>query len=138
MALLDVNALVALARNSHVHHVAIRSWFAAHATSGWATCPTTESGFVRVSSNPKVLPNAVATSTAREVLAALPRAPGHRFLGDDVSMVDADVPPVCGHRQVTGAHLVKLARRHGVGMVTFDAGLAALAGHRDVELLTAL
>jgi len=52
--------------------------------------------------------------------------------------VDDDVPPVSGHRQVTDAHLVTLARRHGVGMVTFDAGLAALAGHRDVELLTAL
>ena len=48
------------------------------------------------------------------------------------------MPPVSGHRRVTDAHLVTLARRHGVGMVTFDAGLAALAGHRDVELLTAL
>ncbi len=101
-----MNALVALAWDSHVHHVAIRSWFTTRAADGWATCPTTESGFVRVSSNPKVLPNAVATSTAREVLAALRRAPGHRFLGDDVSMVDADVPPVPGHRRVTDAHLV--------------------------------
>jgi hypothetical protein len=33
---------------------------------------------------------------------------------------------------------VTLARRHRVGMVTFDAGPAALAGHREVELLTAL
>ena len=138
MALLDVNALVALAWDSHVHHVAIRSWFAAHGAAGWATCPVTESGFVRVSSNPKVLPSAIPTATAREVLAALRRAPGHSFLGDDVSMVDADVPRVSGHRQVTDAHLVTLARRHGVGMVTFDAGLAALAGHRDVELLSAL
>ncbi|MGR6966040.1 TA system VapC family ribonuclease toxin [Geodermatophilus sp. URMC 61] len=138
MALLDVDALVALAWDSHVHHVAIRSCFAAHAASGWATSPTTESGLVRVSSNPKVLPNAIPTPTARQVLAALRRAPGHRFLGDDVSMVDSDVPPVSGHRQVTDAHLVTLARRHGVGVVTFDAGLAALAGHRDVELLTAL
>ncbi len=138
MALLDVNALVALAWDSHVHHVAIRSWFAARAADGWATCPVTESGFVRVSSNPKVLPNAIATSTAREVLAALRRAPGHRFLTDDVSMVDDDVPAVAGHRQVTDAHLVTLARRHGVGVVTFDTGLAALAGHREVEVLTAL
>ena len=106
MALLDVNALVALAWDSHVHHVAIRSWFAANGASGWATCPTTESGFVRVSSNPKVLPSAIPTAAAREVLAALRRAPGHRFLGDDVSMVDADVPPVPGHRRVTDAHLV--------------------------------
>lgn len=138
MALLDVNALVALAWDSHVHHAAIRSWFAARGAAGWATCPTTESGFVRVSSNPKVLPSPILPSTAREVLAALRRVPGHRFLGDDVSMVDDDVPRVSGHRQVTDAHLVTLARRHGVGVVTFDAGLAAVADHRDVELLTAL
>lgn len=138
MALLDVNALVALAWDSHVHHVAIRSWFATHGAAGWATCPTTESGFVRVSANAKVLPAAVSVPTAQEVLAMLRRAPGHRFLVDDVSVVDPDVPRISGHRQVTDAHLLVLARRHGVEVVTFDAGLAALAGHRDVELLTAL
>ncbi|PRY51998.1 hypothetical protein LY71_101370 [Geodermatophilus tzadiensis] len=138
MALLDVNALVALAWDSHVHHGAIRSWFTRNAAAGWATCPVTESGFVRVSSNARALPSALPPAVAREVLAGLRRAPGHRFLTDDVSMVDADVPPVAGHRQVTDAHLLTLARRHRTGVVTFDAGLAALAGQRDVELLTAL
>ena len=138
MALLDVNALVALAWDSHVHHAAIRSWFHTHGAAGWATCPVTESGFVRVSSNPRALPSALPPATAREVLVALRRAPGHSFLADDVSMTDADVPAVSGHRQVTDAHLVALARRHGRTVVTFDSGLAALAGRRDVELLTAL
>ena len=52
MWLLDVNALVALAWDSHVHHAAARNWFAANAADGWATCPVTESGFVHVSANP--------------------------------------------------------------------------------------
>jgi uncharacterized protein len=138
VALLDVNALVALAWDSHVHHAAMRSWFSTHGRIGWATCPLTESGFVRVSSNRAVLPNPLAASTARDVLAALRSAGSHRFLADDVSMVDADVPATVGHRQVTDAHLVTLARRRGVRVVTFDAGLAALAEHRDVELLSAL
>jgi toxin-antitoxin system PIN domain toxin len=138
VALLDVNALVALAWDSHVHHVAIRSWFTGNAAAGWATCPVTESGFVRVSSNARALPSALPPAVAREVLAGLRRAPGHRFLTDDVSMVDADLPPVAGHRQVTDAHLLTLARRHRTRVVTFDAGLATLAGQRDVELLTAL
>lgn len=59
MALLDVNALVALAWDSHIHHARIREWFTANATLGWATCPLTEAGFVRVSTNPKVLPSAI-------------------------------------------------------------------------------
>lgn len=48
---------------------------------------------------------------------------GHTFLTDDVSIVDDDVPPLAGHRQVTDAHLLALARRHGTRVVTFDAGL---------------
>jgi predicted nucleic acid-binding protein len=39
---------------------------------------------------------------------------------------------------VTDAHLLTLARRRGVRVVTFDAGFAALAGGRDVEVLRLL
>jgi toxin-antitoxin system PIN domain toxin len=138
VALLDVNALVALAWDSHVHHAAMRAWFAANGSAGWATCPVTESGFVRVSSNPKVLPTAIGVEAARGVLSALRAVAGHRFLGDDVSLTDADVPSVAAHRQVTDAHLLALARRRGIRLVTFDAGLLALAEGRDVEVLRAL
>jgi uncharacterized protein len=136
VALLDVNALVALAWDSHVHHAPVRAWFAANAPDGWATCPTTESGFVRVSSNRKVLPHAIGVEAARGVISALRAAAGHTFLVDDVSIGDADVPRMSGHRQVTDAHLLALARRRGVRLVTFDRGLVTLAGGRDVELLS--
>jgi toxin-antitoxin system PIN domain toxin len=138
VALLDVNALVALAWDSHVHHVAIRTWFADNSAEGWATCPVTESGFVRVSANPKVLPSAIGVAAARGVLSALRAVDGHVFLQDDVSLSDRDVPTVHGHRQVTDAHLLTLARRRGIRLVTFDAAIVTLGGGRDVELLTAL
>jgi toxin-antitoxin system PIN domain toxin len=138
LALLDVNALVALAWDSHVHHVAMRAWFAANRSGGWATCPITESGFVRVSSNPKVLPSPIGVGAARGVLTALRAVEGHRFLADDVSISDPDVPEIIGHRQVTDAHLLTLARRHGISLLTFDTGIAALADGSDVELLEAL
>jgi len=134
--LLDVNALVALAWDSHVHHARMRAWFAGNSSGGWATCPITESGFVRVSSNPKVLPSAIGVAAARGVLSALRAVDGHRFLVDDVSLADGDVPTIAGHRQVTDAHLLTLARRQGLRVLTFDAGLLALAEGRDVELLT--
>lgn len=138
MALLDVNALVALAWDSHVQHARVRAWFAEHSSSGWATCPLTESGFVRVSSNPQVLPVAIGIDAAREVLSVLRTRAAHRFLTDDVSLSDSDVPKITGHRQVTDAHLLTLARRRGVRLVTFDAGVLALSQGRDVELLTVL
>ncbi|HTP19227.1 MAG TPA: TA system VapC family ribonuclease toxin [Solirubrobacteraceae bacterium] len=132
-----MNALVALAWDSHIHHAAARNWFAANGADGWATCPLTESGFVRVSSSPIALPSAIGVADARRVLALLRAAGSHRFLVDDVSMTDDDVPPLVGHRQVSDAHLLILARRHGVRLVTFDGGVRAL-GDADVELLTAL
>jgi toxin-antitoxin system PIN domain toxin len=138
LALLDVNALVALAWDSHVHHARMRAWFADNRARGWATCPLTESGFVRVSSNPKVLPSAIGVAAACAVLSTLRAAAGHSFLSDDVSLSDSDVPAMSGHRQVTDAHLLTLARRRGVRLVTFDGGVLALGGGNDVELLSAL
>jgi uncharacterized protein len=137
-ALLDVNALVALAWDSHVHHVVIRAWFADHARDGWATCPLTESGFVRVSSNRNVLLHAISVEDARQVMAAMRTVAGHQFLVDDVSITDEDVPRLSGHRHVTDAHLLTLARRHGARVVTFDQGLNKLAQSRDVEVLTVI
>ena len=137
MALLDVNALVALAWDSHVHHARMRAWFETNAATGWATCPVSESGFVRVSSNPKVLPSPIGVVAARQVLAALRAVGAHQFLADDVSLTDADVPDISGYRQVTDAHLLTLARRRSVRLVTFDTALATLANGQDVELLSA-
>jgi toxin-antitoxin system PIN domain toxin len=138
MALLDVNALVALAWDSHVHHARMRTWFAANSLAGWTTCPLTESGFVRVSSNPKVLPSPISVDAAREVLSVLRRHSGHRFLEDDVSMSDDDVPRIIGYRQVTDAHLLALARRRKVRLVTFDAGILTMGDGNDIEVLTTL
>ena len=138
MALLDVNALVALAWDAHVHHAAVRAWFASSAAKGWATCPVTESGFVRVSSNPKVLPNPISVEQARAVLRALREHEAHRFLHDDVSLADAEIPALQGYRQVTDAHLLAIARRHRTRLVTFDTAAVKLAVSDEVELLTTL
>src|ERR1041385_1508530 len=116
----------------------MRAWFAENSSSGWATCPLTESGFVRVSSNPRLLPVAIGISAAREVLSVLRTRDTHQFLTDDVSLNDSDIPKITGHRQVTDAHLLTLARRRGVRLVTFDTGVLALSQGRDVELLTVL
>jgi uncharacterized protein len=116
----------------------MRTWFGEQGSHGWATCPLTESGFVRVSSNPRVLPSPIGVNAARSVLQALRVLDGHHFLVDDVSLADSDVPAMTGYRQVTDAHLLALARRHGVRLLTFDAGVLTIAKRRDVELLHVL
>jgi hypothetical protein len=46
-----------------------------------------------------VLPSAIGIDAARAVLTALRAADGHRFLTDDVSLSDDDVPAINGRRQ---------------------------------------
>ena len=137
MALLDVNALVALGWDSHIHHRAVREWFRDKSDEGWQTCPITESGFVRVSSNPKVLPHRIDAVSAIRFLAELRKVGNHRFLTDEVSITDDDFPEVRGYRQITDAHLLTLARRNGVPLLTLDTAIAGMAGRDEVILLSA-
>lgn len=84
------------------------------------------------------MPSPIGVKAALSVLAGLRQLDGHRFVPDDVSLTDDDVPTIAGYRQVTDAHLLTLARRRGLRLLTFDAGVLALAQRRDVELLTVL
>jgi uncharacterized protein len=125
----DVNVLVALLWEAHLHHGAAVAWFTS--AESFATCSITQTGFVRVSSNPSIFRDALSVREAVATLAALIARPAHRFLPDDVGFVDNAAVAhdrLVGHRQVTDAHLVGLARRHRAQLVTFDAGLAALGG----------
>lgn len=134
--LLDVNVLVAIAWPQHVHHRHAREWFSALGDQRWATTPVTESGFVRVSSNPRVIADARTPAEAAALLRSLHDAGSWDFWIDDVH-VSNSLSGVTGYRQVTDAHLLQLAHHRGGSVATFDAGLARLADERGqyVELL---
>jgi predicted nucleic acid-binding protein len=70
-ALLDVNVLVALFDPDHVHHEVAHDWFADNGPRGWATCPLTESGFVRVVSNPSYGTTQYRATDVRGIAAAI-------------------------------------------------------------------
>lgn len=126
----DVNVLVALAWPNHVHHPEAARWFREHRDEGWATCPLTESGFVRVSANPRISGGTVTVAAAIELLAELRRRGEHTFWTDDVSIVASKKFPrrrLHGYRQVTDAHLLTLARTRKGRLVTFDQGAEELA-----------
>jgi len=130
--LLDVNLLIALAWPNHVHHGAARAWFGARDGRPWATSPVTEAGFVRVSSNPSAIPIAVTPGEAMTLLGRMRQVEGHVFLPDDVELVTGSeralAGRIVGHRQVTDAHLLALARRQGARLATLDRAVTALAG----------
>jgi len=47
-ALLDVNVLIALLDAAHVHHRQAVQWLESEAGHGWASCPLTRNGCIRV------------------------------------------------------------------------------------------
>lgn len=141
--LLDLNVLVALAWPNHVHHRPALGWFLAHREDGWATCPLTESGFVRVSSNRRAVPEARTPREAIALLEDLVALPGHVFWPDAVSFAagrNLAVHALAGHRQVTDAHLVALALDHGGRVASFDRGVRELvpAPHRAEDVVSLL
>lgn len=131
--LLDVNVLVALTWPTHIHHAPARQWFDRKGPAGWATCPITQLGFVRVSSNPKIIRDAVSPREAIDTLERLLELPGHRFWPDEFAL--ASVGPfeslsLVAHRQVTDAYLLALVKRHDGKLATFDRGIADLIADR--------
>ncbi|MCU1257782.1 MAG: domain family protein [Bryobacterales bacterium] len=130
VALLDVNVLVALFDPAHLNHDDAHFWFAKNRRSGWASCPLTINGCVRVLSNPAYKN---VTATATEVMShvrTLCSARDHHFWPDSVSLLDESlVHPrmVAGHQKITDIYLLALASRNSGKLVTFDRSIPVKA-----------
>jgi toxin-antitoxin system PIN domain toxin len=121
-ALLDVNVLIALLDAAHQHHATARGWIEAHIEHGWASCPLTQNGCIRILSQPAYPgPQPPALIAAR--LAEATATPWHAFWPDDVSLLDParmNWSHVLGSRQITDVYLLALAVRHGGRLITLD------------------
>ena len=131
-ALLDVNVLIALLDPDHTHHRQATAWLAAHRTQGWASCPITQNGCIRIMSQP-AYPNSAAPAIIATLLRSAMTPSTHAFWPDDLSIVAdgvLDWRHVLGSRQMTDAYLLALAVHHRGRFVTRDRGvaLAAVAG----------
>jgi predicted nucleic acid-binding protein len=109
--LLDVNVLVALLVPTHEHHVLARGWVLSQgAVDGWATCPVTELGAIRVCGQ---LPEGrrAPTATADALLQLRVSSRGHLFWPDAVSpAIMVELRQAETARQVTDRYLLGLAR----------------------------
>jgi uncharacterized protein len=123
--LVDINLLIALLWERHEHHRAARRWFGG--VRRFATCPLTQLGFVRISSNPAI-GYALEVAVAREVLRALTKHPRHTFWADGIGVLDRAVLAVVGASQLTDAYLLGLAVRRRGYLATLDQGIARWAG----------
>jgi len=124
LRLLDVNILIALGDEEHSKHGAAWNWFDSCASEGWATCPLTENGFLRIISHPAYPRCPGPPAKVLPLLRALRGSVGHAFWPDDISLADATLFSIpmagLGSKQLTDIYLLGLARRHGAKFSTFD------------------
>ena len=120
--LLDVSVLIALLDSDHVRHDAAWRWLRANIHLGWATCPITENGCVRIMAGhgySNRLPAAEVADRLREATAT----DYHQFWSDSVSILDPSNiswHQISGPAQITDAYLLQLAVANHGRFVTFD------------------
>ena len=126
-SLLDVNVLVALFDQDHTFNDRAHLWFEANKREGWASCPITENGLVRILTNPHY--SAKIRYSAEWVIESLQEfcnASNHHFLPDQTTLRDKQIfatDRILGSRQITDLYLLSLAASNGCRLVTFDRSI---------------
>ncbi len=139
-ALLDVNVIIALLDPDHVFHERVHDWWEANTVGGWASCPLTENGVVRIMSNPNY--SGKTKFTPGDLIGRLrefANQSDHEFWPDEISLRDEKifaVDRIHGSRQLTDIYLLALSAKHRGRLATFDQGipLSAVKEARAVNL----
>ena len=120
--LLDVNALVALFDEAHIHHLAAHHWFSKKEVDGWSTCPITENGLMRILSHPAYPNSPLSMVDLAERLEEFKSASdSHRFWSDDYSLSEwlSNKKLAIGSSHSTDAYLLNLCKRNEGVLATF-------------------
>lgn len=138
-ALLDINVLIALHDREHVHHERAALWLESHIAQGWASCPLTQNGCLRIMSQPGYSsPQPLAALVA--MLQRSTATSFHTLWSDDISMLDPSYfhhQHMHSHHQLTDVYLLALALKNGGRLVSFDQRipLSAVQGARPEHLV---
>ena len=125
-ALLDTSILIALLDASHIHHRLVTQWLPAHAGDGWASCPITLNGCIRILSQPNY-PNRLPMELVVRGLRLAMQNPLHEFWADDINpatSVAINWSYTVRPAQLTDVYLLALAVARQGRLVTLDRGIA--------------
>lgn len=139
-ALLDVNVLIALLDGGHVHHAAATAWLSANIDKGWASCPLTQNGCLRIMSA-EAYPRGKPVPTVAARLQEATTTRFHEFWPDEISVLDDSrfrKSRWLSSRQITDAYLLALAVHHDGAFVTLDrkVDLSLVLGAEPRHLIT--
>ena len=137
--LLDVNVLVALFDQAHIHHASAHAWFATNGERAWSSCPITENGFLRILSHPGY-PNVPTpiTDLAERLEEFKGATKKYQFWNDDYSTSEWIVAkrPLVGSTQSTDAYLLNLCHRKKGILATFDQRIGpSLIGENSMTMI---
>jgi len=124
-ALLDITVLLAMLDEDHVHHSRARAWWAENRDHGWASCPLTQNGYVRIVSGPGYT-NPIHIADGFATLSRQLTAFGHEFWPADISLLDSESfnhSRILGPKQITDVYLLALAVKNDGRFVTLDRGI---------------
>ncbi len=105
-ALLDVNVLIALHDQTHQHHRQAVHWLALNQALGWASCPLTQNGALRIMSQPSYT-QLRSLAVVIQSLQKSVETPNHQLWPDDISLLDLRIP-VSAVQGANEQHLVIL------------------------------
>ncbi len=128
-ALFDISVLLALLDQDHLRHEHARTWYASERAYGWASCPLSQNGFIRIMSQ-RSYSSSRSIGDALTILRAATTRAEHQFWPDDVSILDAgmmDYTRLLGPKQITDVYLLALAVKYGGRLVTLDTGISVQA-----------
>jgi toxin-antitoxin system PIN domain toxin len=97
---------------------------------GWASCPLTQNGFVRVFSQPTYRRSGTSAAAALDLLREASSKSDHVFWPDDISLLDVDrfnPARILGPKQLTDIYLLGLAVKNGGRLATFDRAISRSA-----------
>lgn len=74
----------------HIFHETAMGWLETEIRHGWASCPITQNGCIRIMSNPGY-PEAIPTVHVAKRLEEAVNDPAHEFWPDDISLLDSNL-----------------------------------------------
>ena len=120
-----MNFLITLLDENHPDHDKVSLWVDRNIEQGWASCPLTQNGYLRIRSQPSY-PRPLDLSVAYEQLLAATSTQYHQFIADDISVLDDKLVrygDLSGPAQLTDVYLLALAVNHDARLVTLDTNI---------------
>ena len=129
-ALLDINVVIALLDAEQVMHTQATQWLARELDNGWASCPVTQNGVLRILSQP-AYPNHRPAAEVAERLAQACSHPSHQFWSDSKPLQNKNTCTIMRRiRRTCSGHVIRVRLVTARAAQTVARSCRPDSGHR--------